>query len=1238
MSGFLSPNSNRGIGKITYFQMKQLWAKYTYLCVAIPIVLVLLCCELFLSKENNRENESSRVYEILEKKEQSVDHLIKAIADCLAANPNVSTDWSLLQFGQKSKEGIEIAVLSERGLNFWSSSSIAFPSENIRVSNAEGLIHLPTGWYYQHSQKAGIFTVRGFILIKREFPYHNRYIKSAFQNDFKLSDDYVVNTTSNPGGLNIVRRNGDQLFSLVKNSESIRSEGNSNIPALLIFMVILLVLAQFNIWLKHSRRLTPGFKLVISLIICAFIYITICTLRLPGLMVQTNLFAPGDFAYRSWLASLGEFILLCILMFHFAQSFFSVNDLKQQHKRKRYWKIAAFLFAAFYFSFSVALLKILLLNSNISLEFFKDLKFSAINFYAFVGITIQMLGFVIIIWNLRKDYFKEFGGMKFILALIVCGIIAGAIVSLTLILIDWTPFIFYLLVIAVITQLEVAKIKEYKYTSLLIISVVVASYINIYTHELIQGKIYKILDMRAVKLSSERDSGAEIFLTELDSKLQKDTVIQAHLFPPYKTLELYFQNNYFTGFWRNYNLQITVCNPNDSVYITDEKRHYPCVGFFNNLRESKGMVVSGSNFYFMDRVNGRISYLGELDVVNSMKVPVEIFIELNSKVIPDGKGYPELLLDEHSSRESQDGDFSYAKYFDGKLVDRGGEYPYSMKLPSDIPLNEEYTHFLKNGYRHCAYHRNGNNYVIASFPEMNLYERISTFPYLFLMFFILGFIILIFNGKNPRGRSRKLDFREKIQLTLILSLLGILIIIGLGLMVYNSNKLLNSVKDSLNDKLLSVTSELSMRIGQEAELNTPMLDFMNEQLIVLSDIIRADINLYDLNGSLFATSRSEIYERGLMSRYIDPSAFKAISMEDKTLFLHDENLGVMNFFSAYSPIYNQNNKLIGYVNVPYFTGHDDFEKQVSDFIVAFSNLYIFLIMISLIMALIISHKLTAPLLQIEKYLKGIKLGKANAKIEYSGEDEIGRLAREYNKKVDELAESAELLARSERESAWQEMARQVAHEINNPLTPMKLSIQYLQRIKEQNTENFDDYFLRVSKTLVEQIDALSLIASSFSDFAKMPMVNDQLIDLEDKLKDVLLLFENINNIKVSFSVLSDGPIKVIADKDQLGRAIINLVKNGIQAIPRGRTGVIKVQLYKDERWAYITIVDNGVGIPAELQDKLFEPSFTTKSSGMGLGLAIAKNIIENFKGEIWFKSIRDVETSFFIKIPLSDSI
>jgi two-component system nitrogen regulation sensor histidine kinase NtrY len=296
------------------------------------------------------------------------------------------------------------------------------------------------------------------------------------------------------------------------------------------------------------------------------------------------------------------------------------------------------------------------------------------------------------------------------------------------------------------------------------------------------------------------------------------------------------------------------------------------------------MLVSGSNFYFMDRVNGRISYLGQLDFVNSLNVPVKVFIDLNSKVIPEGKGYPELLLDENASRESQDGDFSYAKYFGGELVDRGGDYQYSMKLPDDVSLKDEYTRFSKNGYLHCAYNRNGNNFVIASYPEMPFYERISTFPYLFLLFYLIGATVLLFNEKNFRIRSSKLDFREKIQLTLILSLLGIMSIIGLGLMFYNSNSLFNSLQDNLNEKLRSVSTELSIRIGTETELNAPMRDFLNDQLVVLSDIIWADINLYDLKGRLFATSRSEIYDRGLLSRRIDPVAFKSIAIEHEPFF------------------------------------------------------------------------------------------------------------------------------------------------------------------------------------------------------------------------------------------------------------------------------------------------------------------------------------------------------------------
>ena len=1218
--------------------MSRFAGRNIYLLIAMPILLALLLCEFVLFKEDNRDQEPNRVYKVFEKKEKKLSILVDSVANRLIANPKVLNNWSLLSLFNHNDDGLEVAILNENAFLFWSSSLIAFPLEGNGIKNSMGLVHLPTGWYYQTSRKSGEYTIKGFILIKREFPYRNRYIKSSFQSDFNLPDEDTVLSSPKSDALNIRRPDGTSLFSIKSSNDDNSSGSNPDLPALLFFGFVLMILAQLNVWLKRNKRLPISLKLIISPSIPVILYMILSEFKLPASLFQSHLFSPHDFAYSSWLDSLGEFVLLSILMFHIAQAFFILTDISKAKTGKLFRMIASFLFVAIYFTISVVLMKLLFANSGISLEFFSDLEFSGVNIYAFFSIALHVIGFIIVVLRLRSFYFKELGFKNFVFGLILAGAITGYAISSLCYPIDWKPFIYYLLVVVIIARFEIAKIREYKYTFLLIMSIVGAGYINLYAQHLILEKKSKVMDMWAVKLSSERDPGAEIFLSELDSKLRQDTIIQYYLAPPYKSLESYFLNNYFTGFWRNYNLQITVCSPVDSVFITDENKYYPCLSFFDNLRKTKGMLVSGSNFYFMDRVNGRISYLGQLDLLNSVKIPVKVFIELNSKVIPEGKGYPELLLDEHASRESQDGGFSYAKYFDGELVDRGGDYQFGMHLPAEINLKNEYTHFSKNGYLHSAYNRNGNNYVIVSDPETNIYEQISTFPYLFLLFYLIGATVLLFNERNFNIRNKKLDFREKIQLTLILSLLGILTIIGVGLMVYNSNKLLNSLQDNLNEKLKSVSSELSIRIGQEDELNAPMRDFMNEQLIVLSDIIRADINLYDLNGRLFATSRSEIYDRGLISRRMDPTAFKAISVDQKTVFLHDENLGEMNFSSAYSPVYNHNSKLIGYLNLPYFTRQDDYKKQVSGFIVAFSNLYILLIMFSLIVALLISRKLTAPLLQIEKNLKGIQLGKTNAKIEYLGEDEIGRLAKEYNKKVDELAVSADLLARSERESAWQEMARQVAHEINNPLTPMKLSIQYLQRIKKLGTENFDDYFDRVSRTLVEQIDVLSLIASSFSDFARMPMIRNELIDISESVREVVLLFENTNNASVLFATMVEGQVMVMADKDQLGRAIINLIKNGIQAIQRDRSGVVKVELNIDKDWAFISVTDNGIGIPLELQDKLFDPSFTTKSSGMGLGLAITKRIIENFNGQIWFKSSHDEGTTFYIKLPLSESI
>jgi nitrogen fixation/metabolism regulation signal transduction histidine kinase len=236
--------------------------------------------------------------------------------------------------------------------------------------------------------------------------------------------------------------------------------------------------------------------------------------------------------------------------------------------------------------------------------------------------------------------------------------------------------------------------------------------------------------------------------------------------------------------------------------------------------------------------------------------------------------------------------------------------------------------------------------------------------------------------------------------------------------------------------------------------------------------------------------------------------------------------------------------------------------------------------------------------------------------------------------TEELQESVKKLAESERESAWREMAKQIAHEIKNPLTPMKLSVQLLQRTWVNKDDNFGDRLKKVSDTLVEQIDTLSSIASEFSAFAKMPKARNEEVDLVSKLRTVVQLFDNEEQTKISLETHNLEDVIILADKEQLSRVFINVIKNGIQSVPEGITAEIFVELTVYGNNAKVTIEDNGSGIPENKKDKLFKPSFTTKTKGMGMGLAIVKNIINSADGEIWFESEENKGTKFFIEFPI----
>ncbi len=406
----------------------------------------------------------------------------------------------------------------------------------------------------------------------------------------------------------------------------------------------------------------------------------------------------------------------------------------------------------------------------------------------------------------------------------------------------------------------------------------------------------------------------------------------------------------------------------------------------------------------------------------------------------------------------------------------------------------------------------------------------------------------------------------------------------------------------------------------------------------LSETHRMDVNLYDLDGRLISSSEEDIFNKGIVSRRMGALALRALARNGASEYIQEqEHVGQLTYKAAYVPLMiktENGEKPLAYMGLPYYSKQSKLRSDVTVFMSTLLNVYVFLLLIAGGIAIAVANSITRPLAKIGEKLKQVKIGMRNEPLEWKNQDELGELVSEYNRMIKKLQESADKLAQSEREGAWREMAKQVAHEIKNPLTPMKLSIQYLQHAFRSNTDNIEPLLQRVSSTLIEQIDNLAQIASEFSNFAKMPRAENQRIVLNQLVRSVFELFSKEGqDMDLSLSIPNDQ-FMVYADKNHLMRVLNNLIKNAIQAIPDDRLGNVRVMLYKKDNQAIIKVSDNGTGISEDKRDKVFVPNFTTKTSGTGLGLAISKNIIESVNGEIYFETIVDKGTDFYVVLPL----
>ena len=469
--------------------------------------------------------------------------------------------------------------------------------------------------------------------------------------------------------------------------------------------------------------------------------------------------------------------------------------------------------------------------------------------------------------------------------------------------------------------------------------------------------------------------------------------------------------------------------------------------------------------------------------------------------------------------------------------------------------------------------------------------------------------------------------------TIVFISLGVsFLVIGPVSVIYMQSLYNEKTSDSQFETTRTVSLEMQNDLDFANLLRIASREDWKDILQHYANTFFTDLNLYNLNGQLLATTRPEITELNLQAPIMNAEAFQQMYRNKELYFTHKENLGKGVYESAYIPVTDENGNTMAYLNTPYFSSTTDLHNEIKNFVLTYINIILIILGVALFFILRITNKLTQPLILIQNKLGDIKIDQPNEPIEWNRDDEIGALVKQYNQLIKELEKSAAELKRTTTETAWRGVARQVAHEIKNSLTPMRLSVQMLQRNIDNGVAT-PEQIQRTTNTLIEQIDALSDIASSFSRYAKLPENNPQPFDLAELIQNVVSLYDNAENIVFHFNYDPDIDYTYNGDKTNLNSAITNLVKNATQAIGSRPDGKIEVTLTETGTAFVISVKDNGKGIKDEDKSRIFLPNFTTKSGGSGVGLSLTYNIVQAAGGTITFESQEGKGAEFIIELP-----
>jgi len=749
-------------------------------------------------------------------------------------------------------------------------------------------------------------------------------------------------------------------------------------------------------------------------------------------------------------------------------------------------------------------------------------------------------------------------------------------------------------------------------------------------------------------LSEPRDTTAETGLKNFINSLRSDiklqeilaedvaTVSMRKLQPPLERMLVdqgYLYNNYQDRVW-GYD------SATDSTFLQgrtaeEAKRAAQRFAAANTVDENlRYELLDGKRLVYLIHINSEL-------VRGATR---SLFLEFEHSQRAESRIFTELFEEERYRHLPQLSEYDYAIYRQGELVEQaGGSHSQTMRLPN-LPKPGSHVSATNSQYSDVLYAGENDTYVLIG-KDMGGYLRpMSLFSYLFVWCIILTLAMSFLNtyvNVLPTAIDitwlGKPNLKTKIQVGIVT-----LVLLSFGMIGYITKLYFHNSTDAyhdnrLNRKVASILRNAEHEILLLSELTEVDQPSLERILKPISEIHRMDINLYDLNGDLMSSSEPDIFKRGVIAPKMGAFAYQMLGKGGLSQAVQRESVGNLSYRTAYVPVRMPEGATIAYMGLPYYTKERDLRDDVSSFMGTLLNVYVFLLLIAGVIAITVANSITRPLSELGTKIRQFKLDEKVEPLVWEANDELGDLIGEFNNMLVTVEASSKELDNARREKAWREMAQQVAHEIKNPLTPMKLSIQYLRHALGRDPEEVEGLIKRVSHTLIEQIDNLATIATTFSTFARMPEPENSLFELDKLVQSVhdLFLEEDVASTLNIVKPEGDNSFTVQADKKLLMRVLNNLIKNAIQAIPEGRHGKIGVNLNHQGITALIEVTDNGTGIPEEMQEKVFFPKFTTKSSGTGLGLAICRDIVKAAGGRIWFETQEDVGSQFFVELPLA---